>query len=199
MSQRVQIGANSVGSRANVAGRLRKTRFRWGAVLALVIAAGVAAWLILVRADSFSLAPVTPIAPEVLTASGLITVAGQVDHPVYWAGNRTGYTFEFNRDADDSTFVRYLPPGAALGTRGRFLIIGTYRLRDAYAAIKRAGSGEGSVTVRLANGGLAVYSPKRPTAYYFASPGSHWQVGVFAPTAKEARRLVLKGLVVPVR
>jgi hypothetical protein len=183
-----------------VPGILRRTRFRLGAVLALAIAAAVVGWLAWRHwHPSFSLAPVDPVAAEVLSAGGLSVAAGQVGHPVYWAGTRTGYTYEFSRTREDSIFIRYLPTGTALGTRGRYLIVATYRLRDAYAAIQRASKGKHSVAVRIPNGGLAVYSPLRPTAYYFAYPGSHYQVGVFAPTALGARNLVLHGHVVPVR
>ena len=175
-------------------------RFRIGAVVALAFAAGLAAWLIVGRGgSSFDLSPVKPIAATALSAGGLKTMADQVGQPVYWAGTKAGSTYEFSRASNDDIFVRYLPSGTAVGKKGRFLIIGTYRLRDAYAAIQRASRGKNSVAVKLPHGRLAVYSPLRPNAYYFADKGSHYQVGVFAPTAALARKLVLQGLVTPVR
>lgn len=191
--------ANSTPSPASMAGRLRNTRLRLGAVLSLAVGAALVAWLLIGNhGSSFSMAPVTPVAPSALSASGLMTVAGQVGHPVYWAGRKAGYTYEYRRDRDDNIFIRYLPRGTPVGANGRFLGIGTYRLADAYAAIQRAARNKNSVTVNLPKGGLAVYSRLRPTAWWFADPGSHYQVGVFAPTASAARKLVLEGRVVPV-
>jgi hypothetical protein len=184
-----------------MAGRLRKTRVRLGAVLAILIAAGLVAWLLLIREDksSFSLKPVAPIAPEALSAADLKVVAAQLGHPVYWAGPKTGYTYEFRRDRGDNVYIRYLPAGTEVDTKGRFLVVGTYRLRDAYGAIRGAAKAKGSVEVSVPNNGLAVYSPSRPTAYWFAYPDTHYQVGVFSPGSKsEARRLVLNGLIVSV-
>lgn len=192
--------ANSIPSPPKMAGRLRRTRVRLGAVLAVIIAAGVVAWLVISSGDSsFSTAPVTPIPAEALSASDLRGVAGQIGHPVYWVGPKEGYTYEFSRDRSDNIYIRYLPAGTNVGTKGRYLVVGTYRLRDAYGAIQVAAKGKGSVSVSVPNDGLAVYSPSRPTAYWFAYPGSHYQAGVFSPgRPDDARRLVLNGLVVPV-
>jgi hypothetical protein len=199
MNEPAEIGAKASSLR-NAPGRLRNTRIRFGAVLAVAVAVAFVAWLLVGRGgSSFSMAPVTPVAPSALSASGLVTLAEQVGHPVYWAGTKPGYAYEYRRNSTDNIFIRYLPAGTAAGAKGRFLSIGTYRLVDAYGAIQRAAKNKGSVTVKLPNDGLAVYNPARPTAYWFAYPGSHYQVGVFAPTAGEARRLVLEGRVVPVR
>jgi hypothetical protein len=194
----LQRTGDSLRSQSNVPARRRGMHIRVGAVVAVAVAAGIVAW-VLTRGSSFDLSPVTPIAPKALSAAGLSPMADQLNQPVYWARSRAGYTYELSRSRNDDIFIRYLPAGTPVGTKGPFLIVATYRLRDAYAAIQRAAKGKNSVAVKLPNDALAVYSPKRPTAYYFAQKGSHYQVGVFAPTAGEARRLVLKGLVVPVR
>jgi hypothetical protein len=180
--------------------RLGSKQIRLGAVLAILIAAGLVAWLLLDRNNSsFSLAPVTPIAPQVLTADGLKSTVSQLGQPVYWAGPKPGYTYELARDRKDDIHVTYLPPGKGLGAKGTFLVIGTFRFVNALSAVQRAGHNKGSLTVKVPNNGVAVYSPQRPDAYWFATPGSHYQAGVFTPNSPPlARRLVLGGKVVPV-
>jgi hypothetical protein len=146
-----------------------------------------------------------PFGPRAATETDLKTISDILGEPIYWAGARPGNTYEVRRGADGNIFLRYLPPGtearakgAASGTKAPFLIIATYPLPDAYGAVVRASKRKGSVAVKIPDKGLAVYATKRPSAYYFAYPGSKYQVGVFAPTAALARKLVLKARVVPV-
>lgn len=197
-------------------GPLVQVRLRRGGLIA-VAAAGAAA--VLAGCGSASSESVTtvqsvrtvttvsvqPFAPRSASAQDLKTISGVLGQPIYWAGPRSGYTYEVSRVRGGNIFLRYLPPGTAVGTKGTpagkkrsFLTIATYPLSDAYGAIVRASKRKGSVAVKIPNKGLAVYAPKHPETYYFAYPGSSYQVGVFAPTAAVARRLVLQGRVVPV-
>jgi hypothetical protein len=189
---------------------------RPGAAIASVAAVALLAWLLTscggtstqstVTVTTTSTVSVKPFGPQAFSESGLKTASGVLGQPIYWAGARPGYTYEFRRADNGDIFLRYLPAGTAVGTKGKaagtkgaFLVIATYPLRDAYAAVVRASKGKGSVAMKIPNNGLAVYSPRRPATYYFAYPGSTYQVGVFAPTAAVARRLVLQARVAPLR
>lgn len=180
--------------------RSGRKRMGIGAVVAIAIAAGLVAWLLIDRHNSsFALNPVTPIAPQALTADGLKSTAGQLGQPVYWAGPKAGYTYALERDRNDNIHVTYLPPGTALGAKGNYLVVGTFRFVDALSAIQRASHNHGTRTLSLPNSGLAVYNPAQPWAYWFAVPGSHYQAGVFTPNSPPlARRLVASGQIVPV-
>jgi hypothetical protein len=144
----------------------------------------------------------TPFGPRAATPSELKTTSEILAQPVYWAGPKPGYTYEVRRGGNGDIFLRYLPRGTAVGAKvnkkAPFLIVATYPVSDAYGAIVRASKKKGSIAVKIPNKGLAVYAAKQPATYYFAYKHSKYQVGVFAPTTKVARRLVLGGQVVPV-
>lgn len=180
--------------------RFDRKRMGIGAIVAIAIAAGLLAWVLIDRNNSsFALNPVTPIAPQALSADGLRSTAKQLGQPVYWAGPKAGYTYELERDKSDNINVTYLPPGTSVGARGNYLVIGTFRFVNASSAIERASHNAGSRSLKLPNGGVAVYNPARPWAYWFAVPNSHYQAGVFTPNSPSlARRLVASGRVVPV-
>jgi hypothetical protein len=196
-------------------GRVRQTPARSVVATAVALAAGLTLVLTSCGGGSANQSVVTvqsvrtvttvavkPFAPRAATESDLKTISGVLGQPIYWAGPKPRYTYEIRQGQDGSTFVRYLPPGTPVGAKGLssapFLFIATYPLSDAYAAIVRASKRKGSVAVKIPNKGLAVYATKRPARYYFAYPGSKYQVGVFAPNAKVARKLVLGAQVVPV-
>jgi hypothetical protein len=108
--------------------------------------------------------------------------------------------YELTRTADRKVYVRYLPRSVPIGNRsGEYLLVGTYPLRDAYAAIQRAAKEAGARTFRVPGGGLAVVNASAPRNVYFAYPGGRYQVEVFDPSAQRARRLVSTGSIKPVR
>jgi hypothetical protein len=125
-------------------------------------------------------------------------LADSVDHPVYWAGPKNGVSYELTETADGRIFVRYLPQGVAAGDpRPDFLTVGTYPRRNAFADLKNAAEREGSVSVNIDNGGIAVFDSKKPTSVYFGYPDVKYQVEVFAPAGETARSLVLAGKIKP--
>jgi hypothetical protein len=192
------------------------SRVRPGSVLAVAGATMLLTWLLsgcggtqtvtkTVTATVTTASPVSPYGPTAVSQSDLKTIAGVLGQPVYWAGARPGYTYEFSREANGNIFLRYLPAGtkvgtkgAPAGTKGSYLSIATYPLPGAYAAIVRASKGKGSVAVKIPNG-LAVYAKSRPGIYYFAYRGSKYQLEVLAASASVARSLVLGAQVVAVR
>jgi hypothetical protein len=167
-----------------------------GAIVALAILAGFVAWLIF-KGDDKANAPAR--APGVAASyAQLQALPDQVGHEVYWAGNKTGYTYELTRTSQGNIFVRYLPAGVEVGDpRPNFLTVGTYPRADAYASLKKLSAKPGSVKRKLAGGGIAVYGQQVPGSVYAAYPGKSFQVEVYDPSPKGAQQLVFSGQVRP--
>jgi hypothetical protein len=186
-----------------IAARSRLPRFRFGAITAIALAAGLVTWLVfrfITDGKPVSPAPSAAAVPEIVAPARLRSLAAALGHPLYWAGARRGMRYELTQAAGGRTFIRYLPAGVKVGDRRPgFLAIGTYVEQGAFAQTRAAGQWPGGVTMKLSRAGLAVYNRGRPTSVYFAYPGSDVQVEVFDPTARVARRLVLAGRVVPIR
>lgn len=114
--------------------------------------------------------------------------------PVYWAGRPdAGGGLQLERRPGQVT-VRY-PSAGGSGSR----TVGTYRLADAKAAVRRAARSQTATLHRLRGRGLAVSDSARPTNVFFAYGNQPFQVEVYDPRPGQALRLVLAGRVVPVR
>jgi hypothetical protein len=134
------------------------------------------------------------------TEKNLRELARVTERPIYWAGSRSGTTYELTQARAGRTYVRYLPRGVAVGDRtGGYLLVATYPLPNAYRAVQRAGARPGAVTFRVPGGGLAVYNRNAATNVYFAYPRSRYQVEVYDPDPRTARRLVASGAIRPIR
>jgi hypothetical protein len=170
---------------------------RIGALAMLAIAAAVVAWLVLRDHGGSNEAPSGPVAASL---SDLRAAVAAVDHPVYWAGPRAGYTYELTRTADHRVYVRYLGPGVSIGDkRPKFLTVATYPRADGFRDIRTASARKSNVTIHLPNGGLAVYSRERPTNVYFSYPSARYQVEVYSASTRTAVQMVVAGQVVPIR
>jgi hypothetical protein len=64
--------------------------------------------------------------PAAASRAELTALATSLGHPIYWAGPRTGYTYEVTQDASGKVFIRYLPPGLAVGASKPYLTVATY-------------------------------------------------------------------------
>jgi hypothetical protein len=170
-------------------------RVRLGAIVAVAILAGFVAWLIFKGDDNKTTAPTR--APAVAASySKLQALPGQLGHEVYWAGKKTGYTYELTQTSQGNIFVRYLPASVAVGDpRPNFLTVGTYPRRDAYTSLKKLSTKQDSVSRQLAGGGIAVYSKQRPSSVYAAYPKRGFQIEVYDPSPNRARALVFSGQV----
>jgi hypothetical protein len=167
--------------------------------LAVVLAASLVVWLLLRSDGRAAPAPTTGGGPTLVSREQLAQLSKSVDHPVYWAGPRPGFSYELTATRDGRIFVRYLPKGVAAGDpRPNFLVVGTYSRTGSFAALKRAANRNGSVWVDLPNSGLMVESGK-PQSVYIGYPGAKYQIEVFSPASYTARRLVLEGTIVPIR
>lgn len=141
-------------------------------------------------------APPSSNGPVATTIAGLERLAETIGHPIYWAGPRKGYTYELTRRSDGAIFVRYLPAGVRVGDpRGDFLIIATYPFPNALAALQRVANGKG---IEIPGGGLALVHQGYAKSVHLAYPGVDYQVEVYDPSPRIARRVAVSGRVRPV-
>ena len=169
---------------------------RLGGLIAVALAVSLILWLTLKDNGSSSTKPAGPVAasPQELKA-----VPASVNHPVYWAGQRAGYTYELSKTAR-GVYVRYLPPGVAVGDQHpKYLTIASYPYPHAYATLIKAAKTKGAVSSKLAGGGIAVVSKQQPKSVYIAFASANLQVEVYDPSPKRARQLAFSGQVVPIR
>jgi hypothetical protein len=168
---------------------------RLSAVVVLAIAAGVVAWL-LVRGDDNSKSSRRATA-QAVSAKDLTALPATVHHPVYWAGPKPGFTYELTRTSSGLIFIRYLPNGVPLGTnQPRYLTIGTYPVKNAFAAVRAIAKRSGTPPMSISGGGIAVQDATHPTSVYLAYPGSDYQIEVFDPSPTAARRTAVSGAIV---
>jgi hypothetical protein len=174
---------------------------RVGAVIAIAIAAGVAAWLIL-RDDGDKTpdepVPASSTGPEPISLAGLRARAATVDQPVYWAGRLPRRRFEFT-ETPGRIFVRYLPAGAKVGATKPYLTVATYRHPNAFDATTAVAGREGAVRIDVGRKGVAFFNRSQPTSVYLAYRGAPYQIEVFHPVPRIARDLVSSRRVRPIR
>ena len=175
---------------------LRQPRVRAGAVVAIAAAIGFLIWAILdTTGGGSSKQKTTAVA---VSASGLKTLAGVLNQPIYWVGARSSDTYELTQTPDRRIYVRYLPHGVGVGSKKQYLTVGTYPLSNAYATTKAAAGLKDSVKIRVGGGGVAYYSKRVPKSVYVAYPGSSYQVELFDPSPTSSHRLAASGKVVSV-
>jgi hypothetical protein len=200
MEQRMTMRQREHRNRMRAATRtipaLQLPQVRLGALAALGFAAFLIGWLAIGGNDKPSQSDGGATATS---EAELREFAASAAHPVYWAGPRTGQTYELTHTSDGRVYIRYLPEGVKAGDpRPQFLTVGTYPRARAYAELKRAASAPGAMSRDLPGGGLAVVS-RGSTSVYFGYPDARYQVEVYTPSASSARNLVFGGQVVPIR
>jgi hypothetical protein len=158
-------------------------RFRFGAALLVALVGGIVVWLVLRDNESSSSSNSSAAAA---TVEQLQALAASVDHPVFWSGPRAGSTYELTQAPNGTIFIRYLPPGAKVGSKDRYPTVATYPFPGAFAALQAVAKQSGSTAVNLTNGGLAVISSSNPTSIHAAYPNVDYQVEVFDPDAGAA-------------
>jgi hypothetical protein len=185
------------GARERTSELLRQPRIRLGALVAVVLAAGVIAWVVIGSLSSNSTrTPNSPVAPVGLSASGLLTLArATAGQPIYWAGTRQGYLYELSRTSS-GVFVRYLPPGVEVGAKGaKFLVIATYPFANAFETLQKVANGQ---EISLPGGGIAVVDKPYPKSVHLAYPGVDYQVEVYDPSPARSLQVARSGDVRPV-
>jgi hypothetical protein len=188
----------------------RRGRIAAAAVVALIVfvAVGAAVWFLgsddsetsTTTVATLQSAPLPAVAPRVVSPALLQRFASAGDRPVYWAGERRGARLEFTRRNDGATFVRYLTRDAKPGNGSSgYVVVATYAQPDAYKRVSTIASQQHLPMKRISGGGIAVTRKGRPQNVYVVYPNQPYQVEVYAPTAAQARRLVLTGAITPVR
>jgi hypothetical protein len=166
---------------------------------AVVLAAAVLGWLLVRDHRNDTPAHVT-VSPTLVSAAQLAATARSLGRPIYWAGPRANWSYELTVTDSGRTYVRYLPRGAAAGDpRAAFLTVGTYPGVHAYENLKRVSTGPAVHSNLVPNGGLMVAPKRLPRSVYLTYPGADYQVEIYDAIGGAARRLVLNGLIGPVR
>jgi hypothetical protein len=164
--------------------------------LAVTVSALIVIWLVANGRSSATPAPRS--GPTIVSQAQLERFAVSLDHPVYWAGPKPGFSYELTA-ASGRVWVRYLPAGVKAGDpQPNFLVVGTYEQPHSYAGLRLAATQPGALSKRIADGGLLVYDAQRPTSVYFSYPGVRYQVEVYTPDPETARSLVLDGKTTPI-
>jgi hypothetical protein len=184
---------------------LHRPRVRLGAVVALAVGAGLAAWAVVDSRGTDSsptpnpattTATARPIAPIGLSANGLRTLIASVDQPVYWVGPKPGYLYELTRTSTGKIFIRYLPPGVKVGSKQAiYLIVATYPFRNALQALKNLTSRQ---QLTIPGGGIAIVDQNHPQSVHLAYPGVDDQIEVYDPSPARSLRIARSGDVRPV-
>lgn len=137
--------------------------------------------------------------PALVAQDQLERLAASTAQPIYWAGPKSGYSYELTRTSSGRIYVRYLPSGVAAGDpRPDFLVVGTYEQPGSFAYLQHASSNPKSVALDIGNGGIALFDSAHPSSVYFAYPRAPYQVEVYDPSGS-ASRLVLAGTIRPLR
>ena len=135
---------------------------------------------------------------HLVTRDELSALAASIGHPLYWIGPEDGTSYELTSLDNGRIFVRYLPEGAAVGSRSPYLTVGTYPVKDAFIVTSAQSVKAGQVAIPIGGGGVAFYSKAAPTHVYVAYPDSGYQIEVYDPEAGRAQELVQSGSVEPV-
>jgi hypothetical protein len=172
----------------------RATRFRVAAAVAVAVAVAFVVWLVARPGDNSSSTSSKRTEPVAASASDLASVAGSLKHKLFWAGQKSGFTYELTKAKSGNVWVRYLPNGTQLGdTRANFLTIGTYPKTNAFQSVQAATKRKGAVAVTAPGGCAAVQYTERPSSIFVACPGSNLLIEVFDPSPNTVRAIVTSG------
>ena len=173
---------------------LPRSQQAWlAAAVVLAVVAGLVVWL-LVRGGGSSTQPKAARAHAV-SVQQLAALPTTVRHPVYWIGPQPGDTYELTVSGQGLIYIRYLPPGVAVGAHRAYLTVGTYPVKHALDAVRAIAKRVHVTPVTLPGGGLVVQDAKHPTSVYVAYANSDYQVEVFDPSPVRALQLATSGRV----
>jgi hypothetical protein len=166
-------------------------------VIAIAVAAGLVAWLVLRHNGGGSSATTTQTTASsgavAVTPAKLLQLAVSLQHPIFWLGREKRHTYELTQAQGGKIYVRYLPSGVAVGVGKPYLTVGTYPFPGAYAALEKQAAAKGAVTAKLPRGGIAVLDTGYPESVHVAYPSLDYQIEVYDPTKARAMQLVSSG------
>ena len=184
--------AESSGETAPVPARSR-SRVRFGAVIAVALAAGFVVWFLLRDTGSSSVKPAVASDAFAITSRDLGRLALSPTSRSSRLGRKAGDTYELTRDQGGNIYLRYLPAGVVVGSAKPYLTVATYPFPGADAALEKQAAAKGAVTAKLAGGGIAILDSSYPESVHVAYPNIPFQVEVFDPTPAKAMQLVSAG------
>src|SRR5829696_656897 len=138
---------------------------RIGAITAVVVVTAFAVWLFIGDDDGSDgglpgavvATETEPFGPAFATGDDVKDAAGELGHPIYWAGRHQDGDLELTVTADGRAFVRYLTGGAGAGDEDAdFLTVATYRVENAEAALESVAERPGRESFDVPGGGIAV-------------------------------------------
>ncbi|HEY3185396.1 MAG TPA: hypothetical protein VGJ77_21310 [Gaiellaceae bacterium] len=181
-------------------------RVRLGAVVAVALAAAFVVWLVVRDSDHPAAAPAAApaipktagVGPVAQSLAGLKRFAAAADHPIYWAGPKTGKTYELVQTTNGRVYIRYLPPGVVPGAKKWFLTVATYPYPGAFASLSALAKHQGG-GIDIGHGGIALVDKAYPKSVHLAYPGVEYEVEVFSPSPALSRRVVVSGQVTAIR
>jgi hypothetical protein len=174
-------------------GRRRRMQFRLGALAAIAVVVGLVIWLTVGRDDSSSTSQ--DGAAVTITQSGLTSLAGALNQPIYWVGPMPNATYEMTRPPDGRILLGYV---SSESSDKPHLTVGTYPIANAYAVTQDAAKKAGTVKIDIGGGAVAFYNKAYPLSAFVSYPGSGYQIEVYDPKPGRARALIASGKVKPV-
>lgn len=173
---------------------------RIGAVIAVALLAGFLVWLLVIRDDDEAPDGAERAqAPVATSEAGLSKLAGEVGHPIYWAGPIEGSQLEVKSNRQGEIFLRYLTGDAEIGdSREDYLTVGTYPFPDAMGTLENLAQEEGAITNSTPDGGFILTNKDNPTSVYIAYPDDDLQIEVYDPDPVRAFELASSGEIVAI-
>jgi len=133
--------------------------------------------------------------PVVMSPAQLRAEARLLGQPIYWAGAKKGYEYEFQRTSIGYVYVRYLPRGTAAGDTGNFLTIAMYPFKGAFKGVKATGKGNATA----GPGGSILYvRPNHLGSVLMAFHGVPYEIEVYDPRPAKSVAVARSGRVRPV-
>jgi hypothetical protein len=150
--------------------------------------------------DSSASSP-APESSATLTETSLIEAGAASEQPLYWLGAQAGVKrFELtNRNESEQIYIRYLPASGGTASEEP-LTVGTYRVPDARAALRRAQASEAEELTLSSHPGYELLSgPDAESAFVVFDDQPDLQIEVYSPKPGEAEALVNDGDLTPLK
>jgi hypothetical protein len=172
-------------------------RVRIGLVIVLAVVAALLVGALVSGDDDDSSPAESGTGPVALSPAELRSQSESLDQPIYWAGPKQGFSYEYTQTVDGKTYVRYLPEGVDVGdSRADYLIVVTYPFPSAYSALKAVAKDK---SIEIPGAGIALVDEAYPKSVHVAFPGVDYQVEVFDPSPQRSRAEATSGDIAPVR
>ncbi|HTU14837.1 MAG TPA: hypothetical protein VMF31_06550 [Solirubrobacterales bacterium] len=136
---------------------------------------------------------------RIVSSEEIASIPDDVEHEVFWAGERPDTELELSDDPSGNVHLRYLTGGSEAGTAAQtYLDIGTYPFKGAYQTTRQLAQ-QDSLNKVSVDGGVGFYDRKRPYSVILAfSDQPDLQIEVYHPEKNGALDVVRSGDIVPV-